>query len=165
MYVPFENIDHNSRLWVFQADRFFSDSEEEYLNVTLKNFTQDWTSHNHVLESSFLIESHKFIILAVNESVNDASGCSIDKSVKIIKTIEEELRINLLDKTSVAFLVEDQIKTLKLSDLKAEIAKGSITENTLVFNTLVSSKAEYLEYFKCSARQTWLKRYFVKSAI
>lgn len=165
MHVPFENIDHNSRVWVFQADRFFSASEIEYLHTTLKDFTQEWTSHNHVLESSFAIENHRFIILAVNESVNDASGCSIDKSVKIIKTIEEELRISLLDKTSVAFFVDDQIKTLKLLDLKNEIAKGSITENTLVFNTLVSNKAEYLEYFKCPARQTWLKRYFVKSAI
>lgn len=165
MYVPFENISNSSRVWVFQSSRHLVSSEIEYIKKELLGFCQDWASHGHLLESSYLIQDERFIILAINESVHDASGCSIDKSIHIIKTIEQALGLNLLDKNLVTFLLNGQPKTVKLSELKTEVTEGILTEQSLVYNTLVSNKAEFLESFKTPAGDTWLKRYFVPSAI
>lgn len=165
MYVPFENISDSSRIWVFQSSRHLVSSEIEYIKKELLGFCQDWSSHGHVLESSYLLQDERFIILAINESVHDASGCSIDKSVHIIKTIEQALGLNLLDKSLVTFVHDGVTKTVKLSELKAEIAEGFLTEQSIVYNTLVSNKAEFLSSFKLPAAETWLKKYFVRSAI
>lgn len=165
MYIPFENIDAHSRLWVFQSNQPFREETKVYIESQLRKFTEEWTSHNHELEASYLIEHDRFIILAVNEAVNEASGCSIDKSVAVIKTLEEQLGITLMDKTLVSYIRDQGITTVKLSQIKDEISAGNLHETTLIFNTLVSTKAEYVKSFKSPAASTWLKRYFVKADI
>ncbi|HTF81686.1 MAG TPA: hypothetical protein VL947_08170 [Cytophagales bacterium] len=165
MYVPFDHIDLQSRIWVFQAPKSFSPAEVEIIERQLKLFCEDWTSHNHLLESSFIIAKQQFIILAINEAVHEASGCSIDKSIHVIKDLSQRLQVDLLDKGLVSFVHQDTVRTIKLAEIKAEINSGHLTASTPVFNTIVASKKEFLEHFETPAANTWLKRYFVQSLI
>lgn len=161
MFVPFEKMPSYSRLWIYQSDRELSDSEVLAITTILTNFIQNWNAHGTSLTSSFEIRNNRFLILALNEDIAQASGCSIDKSVEIMKAIEDEFKISLFDRTKVAYFdTENKITTVSLSQLKELVAEQKITSDTIIFDNLVQTKEQLASQWQTKASNTWLKRYF-----
>ncbi|KOY84770.1 hypothetical protein AD998_00125 [bacterium 336/3] len=165
MYTSFENMPSNSRIWIYQADREFTKSEQEQIIDELKSFLENWTAHQQTLKASGKIEYNRFIIIAVDETINLASGCSIDKQVHFIQNLENKLQIKLLDRSLIAFKVNDQIFTVQLPKISEAVKSGQITTDTWVFNntitTLETLKTNWLQI----ASETWLQRYFQKELV
>ena len=145
MFVPYSEIAKSSRVWVYQSDRSLFDKEVDFINQKLLAFCNDWKAHQLHLNSSFKVLYNRFIILLVDERQQSASGCSIDSSVKIIKEIENKFGINLLNRTQIAFEQEGEILTLSTSEFKK-----IVQVDTVVFNNLVSTKADLEEKWKLS---------------
>ncbi len=162
MLVDFNTLPDSARIWVFQSNKTIELDKKDILKNRLTTFCQNWVSHNHTLHSSFKILYDKFIVLAIDESVSDISGCSIDKSVNLLKELEVELDISLLDKSLISFKSNETIATIILQDLKNKVEAGVITEDTIVFNTLVNNKSGLATEFETLAKNTWMKRYFKK---
>ena len=98
MIFSFEKIRDESRIWIFQSNRFIPDSNIELLENKISNFLISWTSHGNELAVSSKIKYNLFLIIALDQSQSAASGCSIDKLVAFIKKLENEFRIRLLDR-------------------------------------------------------------------
>ena len=165
MYLPFEEMPDHARIWIYQADRALSTAEEAYALQLGQVFTSKWTAHGKELKSSFKIFHHQFLVISVDESYNQASGCSIDSSVALIKELEvklstAQLPISFFDRTKVAFIHDDQIFTEPVQKLKDHIIKGNITSETLTFNNLVSNKQQFDNEWVMPAGSSWLSRYF-----
>ena len=92
MYVPFETLPENSRIWIYQSDRKFSDDEINEIEAALKTFTENWAAHGTGLEASFITKYNRFIILAVNQEAQASTGCSIDASVHFIQELEKNMK-------------------------------------------------------------------------
>ena len=103
MLVEFNTLPDSSRVWVYQADREFSSKEVDQITEQLKMFASNWKRHGDDLKASFQIKYNQFIVLAVDEAYNDVSGCSIDASVHIIKKLQEQFQLDLLNKMNVTF--------------------------------------------------------------
>ena len=67
MYVPFENLPGESRIWIYQSNRKFSDEEFAEIETALQAFLQDWAAHGTGLESGYQLKYNRFIIIAVNQ--------------------------------------------------------------------------------------------------
>lgn len=160
MFVPFEKIPSHSRLWIYQANRQLSEVEKTVAEQRLKSFTENWKAHNHPLKASYKIELGRFILLAVDEDLNDASGCSIDSSVEVIRSLEKDLHIILLDRSSVAYRKNGFIQLSSFKNIKEEIKLGNITPETIVFNNTINQVAELNREWQKPAKDTWLKRFF-----
>ena len=92
MFIPYSEIANTSRVWVYQSNRKLSDKEVVFIQQKLLAFCNDWKAHQTHLISSYKVLYNRFIILLVDEQQQNASGCSIDSSVKIIKEIESRIR-------------------------------------------------------------------------
>lgn len=160
MYVPFEQMKDSSRLWVYQSNRFLSDEEANYLKNAVSDFLENWTAHGHPLLCSFLLEENVFLILAVDEESYSASGCSIDSSVHALKGIQQQIGVDLFLRDFVVFKAGDTLVKVPLTEIKSKAAAGEIGPDSLVFNTLVDSKAKLNNEWLVPAGSTWLKRYF-----
>jgi hypothetical protein len=123
-------------------------------------FCDQWAAHNTPLHSSFKVLHDKFLILAVDEGVNAASGCSIDSSVRFVKIIEQSIGINFFDRSQVAFLIDDNIYTTELNSIKNEISAGTIEADTLTFNLQAQNVAEFNENWLMPVHESWMKKYF-----
>ncbi len=128
-----------SRVWVYQADRFLQENEIAFLNHSLEQFTQEWAAHGAALSAQFDIIENLFIILAVDETSVAASGCSIDSSTRFIKSLEQELGFALTNRLNVACIIEEDLKTLSLTNLKAGIANRTIYATDLYFDNAITS--------------------------
>ncbi len=160
MYVDFDTLQDNSRVWVYQSSREFNVEEVKAIEAKLKNFVNEWTRHGDDLKASFEIKYNHFIILAVDESFNQVSGCSIDASTHIFKQFENEFKVELLNKLNTAFKHGDHINVVSLADFQKYVKEDRIHQDTLVFNNMVQSKADLETLWEVPAIRSWHSRYF-----
>lgn len=151
--------DH-ARVWVYQANRPFKEEERIFIEKNFEAFTAQWAAHGTKLQATFSIEKNQFIILAVDETMHQASGCSIDSSVHLVKQIEEATGLSLLDKSQVAFETNHEVKIKAFNQLKEAVSSGEIKPSTIVFNNAVQNAGEWKTNWAIPASQSWLKRYF-----
>lgn len=160
MYVPFENLPLESKIWIYQSNRKFSDEEIAEIENDLKLFINSWAAHGTSLEASYLIKYNRFIILAVNQEVQNTTGCSIDSSVQFIQNLEQKYKVDLLDKMNVTFKVGEHIAHKSLIDFKKMAKEKAVTANTIVFNNLVNTIEDFNENWEVPADESWHSRFF-----
>lgn len=160
MWVPFESLPLSSKVWIYQSNRKFSDEEMKEIEVSIQSFLNEWAAHGTSLESSYLLKYNRFIILAVNQEVQTATGCSIDSSVAFIQSLEQKYNVDLLDKMNVTFKVGEHIAHKPLIDFKKMVKDKAVTENTIVFNNLVNTIQEFNEFWEVPAMDSWHSRFF-----
>lgn len=154
------NISENSRVWIYQSDRILNPDEEERIQSTLNNFTSQWLAHGHALAALGEIRHHQFIILSVDEGVAGATGCSIDKSVYLMKEIEEEFGLNLFDRLRVAFRDMDTIVNCSREEFEEQIKSGKVSGQTTVFNNLISRRDELESSWEIPLKDSWHAKVF-----
>lgn len=160
MLVDFDTLPDNSRLWVYQSNRKFNDDEVADLNRQISDFLVQWTAHGASLEAGFEIKYNRFIIIGLNQENASASGCSIDASVHFIQHLEKQYDVDLLDKMNVTYYTGEYIAFKPLNEFRAMAKSKAISKNTVVFNNLVNTKAEYLESWEVPAYESWHGRFF-----
>lgn len=160
MYIAFNQMPSNSRVWIYQAARAFSQPEEELICSTLHTFCQEWNTHGNPMTSSFQIQDHQILILTVDENNLGVSGCSIDGSVKILRELEIKLNNNLTDHGKVSYLTANNgIAVTPALGIKSKVLAGEITATTSVINPLIQRKKE-LDSIWIAADKTWINKYF-----
>lgn len=160
MLVTFNELQESSRVWIYQADKSLSEKDIDYISTQATKFCDQWVAHDVPLKSSYKILHNKFLVLAVDEGHNAASGCSIDSSVHFVQTIERQLNLNFFDRTQVAFLIDDNVYTTDLESIKNEIDTGTIGSDTITFNMQAQNIAEFQENWLVPAGESWMKKYF-----
>jgi len=160
MLVAFEELPESARVWIYQSDNILDSRQIEIISEQASRFCDQWAAHSTPLKSSYKILHEKFVVLAVDEGFNEASGCSIDSSVNFIKSMEDQLGLNFFDRTKVAFLIDDNIYTTELQSIKNEISSGKIERNTLTFNLQAQNIAEFQDKWLMPVEESWMKRYF-----
>lgn len=155
MLVEFNTLPDTSRVWVYQADREFSLTEVDQIKQQLNTFVNNWKRHGEDLKASYEVKYKQFIILAVDEDYNDVSGCSIDASVHIIKQLQQQFEVDLLNKMNVTFKDGDNINLVSLKEFKEYARQDKIKPNTVVFNNMIASKAELASAWEVEANKSW----------
>jgi len=163
MYVPFEHLPDHARLWIYQADRKFSEAEEAVIDEEAHVFCELWVAHGNPLKTSFKIDRNQFLILAVDEGVNGASGCSIDGSVRMLKSLQERMGIDFLSRSKVPFLIGGEVKLIPVRELKEAFSSGILGPATPTFHLLAPTKGIWERDWIMSVEKTWLAQYLPKT--
>jgi len=159
MLVNFDTLPETARIWIYQCNRSFSDSELEEISIKISVFLEGWAAHGADLQSGFEIKYKRFIVIALDQQMNAATGCSIDASVKFIQDLETTYKVDLMDKMNVSYKQGDYVAYKTLTDFKKMAKDKAVSKNTIVFNNLVNSKAEYLEFWEVPASESWHSRF------
>ena len=149
-----------SRVWIYQADRPFDDADMVSINEEIDRFCEQWTSHNKELRALGGVMHDQFVVLVVDETHSSTSGCSIDKSVAFVKSLELKYNRKLLDRDKVAWLDEnEQIHTMPLSGLQEALKAGKINNETKVFDNLVANRKDYISRWTVPLSNSWMKKF------
>ncbi len=159
MLVNFDTLPEESRVWIYQANRSFSESELVELKEKLNVFIEAWTAHGQDLQSGYKIVYKRFIVIALNQNLNDATGCSIDASVHFIQELEKHYNVDLMDKMNVSYKQGEFIAHKSLLDFKKMAKDKAVSKNTIVFNNLVNNIAEFNENWEVPASESWHSRF------
>jgi len=159
MLVDFETLPDSSRVWIYQANRTFSAEELPKIKASIDAFVTEWTAHGKELKAGYDMPYNRFIVIALDQGVNAASGCSIDASVHFIQTLEKQYDVTLLDKMNVSYKQGEYVAYKSLIDFKKMAKAKSVSAKTIVFNNLVTNKEEYYEHWEVPASESWHSRF------
>lgn len=161
MFTEYKNLPNSSRVWIYQSDREFTTKEVQLISTKAVEFINSWTRHGDDLKGSFTIKYNQFLVLAVDESFNNVSGCSIDSSVRFVQQLENELQLDLMNKMNITFKDGETINLVKLPDFQKFAKEKKITSETIVFNNMINSKEDLENNWEVPAKQSWHKRFLV----
>lgn len=165
MLIPFESLPEHARLWIYQANRVLTTAEVSLVEESLKELCANWQAHGNDLHTSYQIVHQQFILLAVDESMAGASGCSIDSSVRFLKSIQNQTGLDFFDRTRVAFLENEKVTTFALAELKDAFVKGRLGSGSITFNNTITTKAQLDHQWKIPAEKSWLAKYLPKTTL
>ncbi len=153
-------MDTKNKLWIFQANRVLTQTEENAISQLLVDFLQSWNSHGADLKSEFQILDHKFIIINVDEDQAKTTGCSIDSLNQCVRQIDAEYHLDLLNRLLISYEVEKgEIATLSISEFKEKVKSSQLSPDTTVYNLSVSTDIEFKEKFKQPLKNSWARIY------
>ena len=159
MFIDYALMPDTSRVWIYQSNREFNTTELDVLNTKIQDFIKTWKRHGEDLKASYIIKYNQFIVLLVDESYSNISGCSIDASVNLIKHLENMFDIDLTNKLNISFKDNDTINIVSLADFRYYIKQEKISSNTVVFNNMVTTKEAFENSWEVTANKSWHSRF------
>lgn len=159
MWVPFEDLSLDSRIWLFQSDRLLSQSVRKEIDQKMNSFINQWSTHGKQMHGSHTIVYNCFVIIAVDEQRQSASGCSIDSFTALFKEFGHRYQLSFFDRFSIACKANNDVRLMKLDQFKRALDSGELGGESIVFNHLISSKVDLFSSWEIAVKDSWLKRY------
>ncbi len=153
MLVEFDEISDDSRVWIYASEKRLTTNQKHYIIDSISNHIKNWKSHQKPLKSAVKILEDYFIIVALDESYQKASGCSIDTLQSNIQNIEKELDVKILGRLNVYVMKNGEIESIPLFKLK-----DSVDHDTLFYDLTINYKKEIETYLK-PIKEGWCHNY------
>ncbi len=150
------DFSNESKVWIYQSNRPFSEKEQKEINEQLHHFYTQWQSHGAPVKGWAGLLFNQFIVFMADESDTSVSGCSTDSSVRIVKSLERQYSIQLFDRMTISFLVKDKVEMLPFNQLQYAVDKGYINSKTLFFNNTVLNKKDLQDKWLIPVEESWL---------
>lgn len=163
MFVTFESISDDARIWIYQSNRKLTSEEVQLIHRTGREFLDQWETHGQPLRASMKVLDSYFLVVAVDGYQQLPSGCSIDASVAFIRELCSYLKVDFFDRTQVALWMDEKVMMVPITTLKQNLKDGSINEETLLVDTLVQKKSGLLNWL-VPLRNSWLARYLPQTS-
>ena len=148
------SLSDSSRVWVYQAESKLSENEVALIAQACEQFIPAWKAHGTNLQADYRILFDRFVCLFVDESGQDATGCSIDSSVHFIQQLEKAVGKSLMQRTQVIYFDEEGV----MQEVEMNEMSGTINGETLVFNNLITSLGEMKKGWLVPAKDSWHAR-------
>ncbi len=146
------------KVWIYLSDK---ELKGELLNSVQKageEFVKSWKAHEMPLSATFEIVNDRFIVVSVDETQYNASGCSIDKLLRLVKQLEADHKLQLLNRLLVGYKTTNGVEVMPASSVKEKLRSKQLDENTLIYNVAASNSNEYAQWLQ-PLKETWLKKY------
>ena len=143
MLVDFNTTANQSRIWIYAAEQKLTNNQENYIIDSISNHLNNWEAHKVPLVAGVTILENHFIIIALDETKNGASGCSIDTLQNKMQEIEKVLSVSLLNRLNVFCRIDDEIHCIPTTKLAENANK-----ETLFYDLTIQKKSELSNWLK-----------------
>ena len=153
MLADFNTLPVSSRIWLYAAEKALTTEQQKHILTYIAEHLKGWNAHKAPLTAGVTILENHFIVVALDEGKNGASGCSIDTLQKTIQELEKDLSIALMNRLNVFCKIGEIIKVIPSFKL------GVIAnEDTLFYDLTIQRKEELSNYLK-PIKEGWAKSY------
>lgn len=149
----------DSRVWFFITDNALSEDVAFNWNEELQSFLIKWAAHGHQLSAQGKLFERRILVVAVNEVIEGASGCSIDTLNQFLRTSGTTYQINFFNRFQAAMLQASQLVVFTTDQLESAFSEGQIQNQTQVLNTHLGLVGAFLDNPTTSIQSSWLRKY------
>lgn len=160
--VSYEQLAPGSKTWVFLPERELTEPEIKLLTDKLTAFTDNWQSHGSLVKGHFKILYNRFIVFFADEQGEAMCGRAVDASVRFIKEMEILFGIPMLNRNLVAYKKGDKVFSCNLNELSSLLEEGTISQDTLMFDNLVATKADFENRWMIPLSSSWHQNYILQ---
>jgi hypothetical protein len=163
MQIPFSSLPADARLWIFAAERPLGPAEQDRLLAVVDGFLDGWRAHGHPLAAARELRYGQFLLVAVDESQEGASGCSIDAMTRSLSELERQLGVELVNHAPVLYRTSGGVARTTRPAFGERVKAGEITPETIVFNNTLTRVGELANQWEVPARASWHGKAFFRS--
>ena len=121
------SLSDDARIWIFGISPALDAAKRARMLEDVDRFLRDWAAHNVPVTSAREILHDSFLLIAVDKR-SETSGCSIDRMFGLLRQLERDLGVAILDPQRVfvrggGAMTRDQFRNTANAD-------------TIVFDTL-----------------------------
>lgn len=148
-----------SRVWIYGAERALTTEETTTVRKELQAFVSNWVSHRNELNAAADVLHNRFVVIAVDETQAEASGCSIDGSVHFLQELSARLGVDFFNRMIFSYRdSKGTIQTVPREEFKARYKAGQLENDTIVFDPLVKELGELRQIFERPLEDSWHSR-------
>ena len=150
--VSFADLPDSARVWVFASDRPLALDESSMLLREVDAFLDQWKAHGAPLRNAREWRDEQFLVIGVDPTFEQASGCSIDGLFRTLQQLGATLGTSLVSGGRVFY--RDSAGAPQL--VPRPQIKSVIRPQTPVFDTSLSSAGDYRKKFELPAGESWV---------
>jgi hypothetical protein len=121
------SLSDDARIWIFGVSPALDAAKRARMLDQVDLFLRDWAAHNVPVTSAREILHDSFLVIAVDKT-SETSGCSIDRMFGLLRLLERELGVAILDPQRV--FVRDR------GAMTRDEFRNTASPDTVVFDTL-----------------------------
>ena len=155
--VDFDQLPSNARIWIFASSRPLQGDEATLLLGDVDRFLADWKAHGSPLRSAREWRDDRFLVIGVDPTAEQASGCSIDGLFRGLRQLEQRLATTLLEGGRVFYRdAKGKAQVAVRKEVPTLTQVGVLTNDTPIFDVSLTDVAKYRSEFVRPARETWV---------
>lgn len=139
IYNLFDGFSDESRVWFYTTDRAITPTEAAFVQENLEHFASSWKAHSTPLKAKACMLNEYIIAFVVDQTTANASGCSVDSSVRFVKELGKELEVDFFNRMNV--VIEDHEGNRSLHSYR----KLKELSNHSYYNPLIESLKDLKE--------------------
>jgi hypothetical protein len=151
--LPFAALPDDARTWVFGSTEAVRAGDERALLASVDEWLEGWQAHGHPLTCAREWRDGRFLVVGVDQRTAGASGCSIDALFHVLRTMQAGGGTSFLGGGRV-FYRDAQGAIVCIDRARLRDVPG-ISESTPVFDTALTSAAEYRAQFERPLSDSW----------
>ena len=159
MFVDYEAIADDAKVWIYPSSRKFYKTEIETVENAVKTFVEEWKKEDENFKASYKFLYNRFIILVADDSTSPLTNTDIDASVSFILQLQEQYDIQLLVKMYVCFKQGEFVQYKDLKDFKKLLKNKAITEKSIVFDNLITNNNDFKNFWEVTIEDSWYNRF------
>ena len=154
--TSFSSLPGDARVWIFASDRPLQSADAQRLLAEADSFLGAWKAHGAPLACAREWRDDHFLVIGVDPTVEQASGCSIDGLFRTLQKLEQSLGTRLVAGGRVFYRDADGAVQLAGRDQLGSLASsGAITSHTEVLDPSITNAADYRARFERPLAESW----------
>jgi hypothetical protein len=160
MITDFNSIPETAKIWVFPASRKFYPQELPEITTKIEEFLTDWENESAPISAAYVIKYDRFIIVTADDTEQSFSLEAQDQLAGFIQSLESSYELILMDRINVCYKQGEFVQYKTLPEFKKMIKDKGVSQNTMVFNSMINLKEEMEFGWEVNIMDSWLGRFF-----
>lgn len=158
--MDIHSLSDQSRIWIFGIAPALDAAKRTRMLQEVDRFLHDWAAHNVPVTSAREILHDSFLLIAVDKSA-ETSGCSIDRMFGLLRQLERDLGVAILDPNLVFVRHGDG----RVTAMTRDEFRAAADPHTVVFDTLAERLGEVRSgRWERRAEESWHAKLLQRSA-
>lgn len=154
--VPFNALPGSARIWVFGSDVPLHGVVADTLLAEVDRYLDQWKAHGFPLKAAREWKENRFLIVGIDPTEEQASGCSIDGLFRALQQIQKTIGAQIVGGGRVFYRDSGGVtQSATRDDFSALKTQGSISPRTPVFDTGLTRLDDWKAKFERPLAESW----------
>lgn len=154
--VPFDALPDNARIWIFGADKPLTGAVVDTMLAEVDSYLDRWKAHGFPLRAAREWRDDRFLIIGIDPTAEQASGCSIDGLFRSLQQLQKSIGAQLVGGGRVFYRDgSGATHSVARDEFSSLTSSGRIGPKTPVFDTSITQLDAWKSKFEQPLAESW----------
>jgi len=154
--VAFKDLPDTARIWIFGSDKPLTGAVADSLLAEVDAYLDQWKAHGFPLRAAREWKDSRFLVIGIDPTVEQASGCSIDGLFRALQNMQKTIGAQIVGGGRVFYRdASGTTHSVTREEFLGLTASGKVRKDTPVFDTGLTRLDEWRSRFEKPYAESW----------